>query len=296
MTFLTVLLTAMAIGILVLAALILLPFLGGFLLVRALEILAPLCLTVWFLAHGRKHAPGWEKFQGIRFAHRGLHGPGVPENSLAAFRQAAEAGYGVELDVHLTKDGYLAVIHDSDLTRMCGRSGTVEELTAAELGTYRLTGSGERIPFLEQVLPIFEGKRPLIVELKTAGGNHAALAAAAMECLDRFQADYCVESFDPRCLLWLRQNRPEVLRGQLAQAGRGWKAALWPLCSVRTRPDFIAYRFEDRRAPVVWLLRYLGYHMVWWTIRSQADLDWAENRREPGIFENFVPKEETEGL
>ena len=59
MTFLTVLLTAMAIGILVLAALILLPFLGGFLLVRALEILAPLCLTVWFLAHGRKHAPGW---------------------------------------------------------------------------------------------------------------------------------------------------------------------------------------------------------------------------------------------
>ena len=47
---------------------------------------------------------------------------------------------------------------------------------------------------------------------------------------------------------------------------------------------------------MVWLLRYLGYHMVWWTIRSQADLDWAENRREPGIFENFVPKEETGGL
>ena len=297
MTFLTTVLTVGAVGTLVLAASLLLPFLGGFLLARVLELLLPLYLLLWFLLHGRKKSHGWEKFQNIRFAHRGFHNRSdAPENSLLAFRRAVERGYGAELDVHLTRDGHLAVLHDSALDRVCGVPGIVEDMTAAEVQSCRLLGSAERIPFLEEVLPLFEGKTPLVVELKSAGGNWRELAEKTMECLDRFQTDYCVESFDPRCLLWLRQNRPEVLRGQLAQAGRGWKAALWPLCSVRTRPDFIAYRFEDRRAPVVWLLRYLGHHMVWWTIRSQADLDWAENRREPGIFENFVPKEETEGL
>ena len=84
-------------------------------------------LLVWFLLHGRRDGPGWEKLEGFRYAHRGLHGPGVPENSLAAFRRAAEAGYGAELDVHLTRDGRLVVIHDGDLERMCGVPGRVAE-------------------------------------------------------------------------------------------------------------------------------------------------------------------------
>ncbi|MDY3985512.1 glycerophosphodiester phosphodiesterase family protein [Dysosmobacter sp.] len=302
MTFLIVLLTAGAIGILALAALILLPFLGGFLLVRVMEILTPLCLVLWFLLHGRKNAPGWEKFRGVRFAHRGLHGPGVPENSLAAFRRAAAAGYGAELDVRLTKDGRLAVIHDSDLTRMCGRSGFVEELTAAELSAYRLAGSGEGVPFLEQVLPLFEGKKSLIVELKTARGNHAALAAAAVECLDRFQTDCCVESFDPRCLVWLRRHRPEILRGQLTRnfLKEGTGRSLWQclalttlLCNWKTRPDFVACRFEDRRgcAPALW--RWWGGKLAYWTIRSPRDLRETERAGALPIFEGFVPEEES---
>lgn len=297
MTFLTAILTVGCVGILVVAAVLLLPFLGGFLLARVLELLVPLCLLLWFLLHGRRKSPGWERFQGIHFAHRGFHNRSdAPENSLLAFRRAAERGYGAELDVHLTRDGRLAVLHDSGLARVWGVSGTVEDMTSAELKSCRLLGSAECIPFLEEVLPLFEGKTPLIVELKSAGGNWRELAAKAIECLDRFQADYCVESFDPRCLLWLRQNRPEVLRGQLARGGQGWKTELWPLCSVRTRPDFIAYRFENRGAPVVRLLRHLRFHMVWWTIRSQEDLDWVESRGETGIFENFVPKEDMGGL
>ena len=84
----------------------------------------------------------------------------------------------------------------------------------------------------------------------------------------------------------------EDFAGPAGPERRGWKAALWPFCSVRTRPDFIAYRFEDRAAPVVWLLRHVGFHMVWWTIRSQADLDWVESRGDTAIFEGFAPKEE----
>ena len=117
-------------------------------------------LLVWFLLHGRRDGHGWKKLEGFRYAHRGLHGPGVPENSLAAFRRAAEAGYGAELDVHLTRDGRLVVIHDGDLERMCGVPGRVAEKTAEELAALRLAGSEEHIPLLEEVLPCLpDGRR-----------------------------------------------------------------------------------------------------------------------------------------
>ena len=238
------------------AGVVALPFLGGFLLPRVIGVLVPLGVLVWFLLHGRNHGPGWERLTGVRYAHRGLHTlPDAPENSLAAFRRAAEAGYGAELDVHLTADGRLAVVHDGELLRVCGKNGVVEELTAGELACYRLCGTEERIPFLEQVLEIFENRAPLIVELKTAGGNYAALTKATVTCLDKFRIDYCLESFDPRVLLWLRKNRPELLRGQLTQ--NFWKhpEGLNPflrlvltnlLCNAAVRPDFVACRLEDR--------------------------------------------------
>lgn len=127
---------------------------------KAALIPAGACALTWLTIHGRRDHPGWGKIEHTRFAHRGLHCSGVPENSLAAFRLAAEAGCGAELDVHLTVDGYLAVIHDSDLFRMCGVEARVEDLTAAQLGKLRLEGSGEPVPFLEQVVPLFEGRGP----------------------------------------------------------------------------------------------------------------------------------------
>ena len=302
MTALTWILAVVVIGGLLLAAGGLLLFLGGFFLARLAEILVPFGLLVWFLLHGRKNGRGWEKLQGVRYAHRGFHDkPSVPENSLPAFRRAAEAGYGAELDVHLTKDGRLAVVHDSDLTRVCGRSGIVEDLTAAELAQYRLEGTEETIPFLEEVLPLFAGKAPLVVEIKPSRGNHDILTQAAMECLDRFRTDYCMESFDPRVLVWLRRNRPEVLRGQLSQSY--WKRpegkSLWRrlaltqlLTNVVTRPDYVAYRFEDRKNISVALCRWMGIRTVFWTIRSMADLQAAEAEGALPIFERFDPDKE----
>ena len=155
-------------------------------------------------------------------------------------------------------------------------------LTPAEqLGRLRLAGSGEPIPFLEQVVPLFEGRGPLLVELKTAGGNHAALCEKTMECLDRFGADYCIESFDPRCLWWLRRNRPEVLRGQLTQdfLRRGEDQPLKNrlaltalLCNCLTRPDFVACRYQDRRMAPMALWRLWGGRTALWTIRTPEEL------------------------
>ena len=81
----------------------------------------------------RSGHPGMKDLQGWAYAHRGLHSPGVPENSMAAFKAAVDHGYGVELDVHLMKDGNLAVIHDSLLNRTTGQPGRIEDLTTDEL-------------------------------------------------------------------------------------------------------------------------------------------------------------------
>ena len=85
---------------------------------------APLFLIAPGAATRRQKAP----FYGLNFAHRGLHSrdKAVPENSLEAFRLAAEAGYGIELDVQLSKDGQVVVFHDNTLDRVCGVHGRVQ--------------------------------------------------------------------------------------------------------------------------------------------------------------------------
>ncbi len=81
-------------------------------------------LILFLVAPGKRRDTG--KFERKAFAHRGLHDNpgGIPENSLAAFRRARAHGYGVELDVQLSKDGQVVVFHDDTLDRVCGVWGT----------------------------------------------------------------------------------------------------------------------------------------------------------------------------
>lgn len=247
----------------------------------------------------------WAELCRHRYAHRGLHAEGIPENSLTAFAKARELGFGVELDVHLTLDGELVVIHDSSLGRVCGRSGVVEQLTLAELGECRLMGTDEGVPTLDEVLRLFDASGdttspapPVIVELKTADGNAALLAERTMACVDRYDLSFCVESFDPRALGWLRAHRPDVLRGQLVRSFLGDKdlslarrlGATALLGNVTARPDFIACRFRDRGLPAVRLAcGRLGAHLVTWTIHSEREMLESEAEGAPVIFEGFIP-------
>ncbi len=247
----------------------------------------------------------WAELCRHRYAHRGLHAEGIPENSLTAFAKARELGFGIELDVHLTLDGELVVIHDSSLGRVCGRSGVVEQLTLAELGECRLMGTDEGVPTLDEVLRLFDASGdttspapPVIVELKTADGNAALLAERTMACIDRYDLSFCVESFDPRALGWLRAHRPDVLRGQLVRSFLGDKdlglarrlGATALLGNVTARPDFIACRFRDRGLPAVRLAcGRLGAHLVTWTIHSEREMLESEAEGAPVIFEGFIP-------
>lgn len=251
----------------------------------------------------RRGQSGWEKFAGRRYAHRGLHDirQGIPENSMTAFRRAIDNGFGAELDVHLMSDGQLAVVHDSDLSRVCGKSAIIEDLQACDLKEYPLSGSGEMIPLLPDVLALFEKKTPLIIELKVERGNAAALTDAVMALLQGWEGAYCVESFHPAALLHLKKHYPYVIRGQLSEnflrSGEGGTLA-WPvrailtllLTTFLTRPDFIAYNYIDRSCVSLRLMKHLyGVHEVGWTIRSREALEHLEREGVMPIFEGFTP-------
>ena len=250
----------------------------------------------------RKGHPKWELLKKYRYAHRGFHDkPVIPENSLPAFRRAIEHGFGAELDVHLLKDGTLAVFHDSDLRRCANVDGQIEDLTLEELKQLRLEGTDEQIPTFDEVLALFESATPLIIELKTARGNHHALAKAVCERLDTYKGEFCIESFDPFALIDVKKLRPEICRGQLSMnfckdpSGLPFYKRVIAgnmLLNFLTRPDFIAYKFEDRKALSPTLCRTLwGIQEVSWTIRQKEDLLEAEQAGSIGIFECFDPDE-----
>ena len=243
------------------------------------------------------------------FAHRGFHSkPEIPENSLPAFRRAAERGWGAEFDVHLLSDGTLAIFHDSELERCTGVKGNIEALDFEKMRKLRLEGTDEVIPTFDEVLDIFEHSDnrhgnpcPLIIELKPVG-NIQALVRAVCDRLDSYKGDFCIECFDPRALIALKQYRPEIVRGQLAQdflihdVGLPWYqrrmlANLW--WDKITKPDFVAYQFSDRKNRA--LRRETdkkGIQEVSWTIRSKKEFDAAIAAGCVPIFEGFDPEKD----
>ncbi len=269
------------------------------LVVILLACLAALALCYVLALRGRRNHPGWEKLEGWAYAHRGLHGGGVPENSLEAFRLALENGYGMELDVHLLRGGGLAVIHDSSLKRTAGADVKIEDLAAGNLENYRLEGTDEKIPQLFQVLELVQGKVPLIVELKTEKNNVARLCTAVCNVLEDYEGAYCIESFDPRCIHWLRKNRPDIIRGQLTEnfLKSGGKMPWFlrfclttQLFNFLTLPDFAAYRFSHRkRLGNILCRRIWGIRGVSWTLQTPEEFAIAKREGWLPIFEGFSP-------
>ncbi len=161
--------------------------------------------------------PDTTLFKKRYFAHRGLHdnASDAPENSMAAFRKAVEAGLGMELDVQVTKDGVPVVFHDFKLERICGAPGKIADSTYEELQAYTLCDSKERIPRFSELLEMVDGQVPLIVEIKAETAN-VSCCGIIDSLLRAYRGPYCIESFNPMVLWWFRRNHGDVVRGQLS--------------------------------------------------------------------------------
>ncbi len=242
-------------------------------------------------------------FKGHFFAHRGLHDntSDAPENSLKAFDLACEAGYGIELDVQLSRDGVPVVFHDDTLDRVCGIRGRVADYTFEELHAMPLCGSGETIPSFREVLDLVDGRVPLIVEYKSEDCD-MTVCEITDPLLQAYRGSYCIESFNPLVLLWYRRHRNDVVRGQLSDGYTRipsyrhsvklpmYAAFEYLLFNCVTAPDFIAYNDEYKGNLSRRLCRKLyGSRAVVWTIRSQRQLDDSRGDFDEYIFEGFLP-------
>ena len=119
-----------------------------------------------------------------------------------------------------------------------------------------------------------------------------------MKLLDGYNGLYCVESFDPRVTHWMRKHRPHIIRGQLSENWFHSKAKLpWLLkflmtyhfSNIYTRPDFIAYKFCDRKTFGTEICRKLWHIQgVSWTLQTREEYDLAVEEGWIPIFENFT--------
>jgi glycerophosphoryl diester phosphodiesterase len=238
------------------------------------------------------------------FAHRGLHGPGAPENGLAAFRAAIARGYGIEFDVQPSADGVAMAFHDITLDRMTGRSGPVDAHPAEALAGMALRGGdGAGIPLLRDVLAEVAGRVPLLIEVKDRDGamgpGNGALEDAVIAALEGYGGPVAVMSFNPHAVAHLAARAPHIPRGLVTAP---FHAADWPGLPAATRahlaamPDlartgaaFLSHQADDLHSPHVARARAAGRAILCWTVRSPEQEAAALRHADAVTFEGYLP-------
>ncbi len=234
------------------------------------------------------------------YAHRGLWNEALPENSMAAFKAAKEAGFGIETDVQLTKDKIPVLFHDETLTRMCGVDKRVSELTYLELSSYTLAGSDEKAPTLTEFLELIDGSVPILLELKGVTLD-TELCDVIAPILDGYSGELVVESFNPFLLKRIKELRPSLTRGMLVTSlnKQGMKqqsplrnyilAAM--LTNFLARPNFIAHDMNYPNMLSIFVTTKLfGAPTCVWTVDKNADyVKYLAEEKYP-IFDRFTPE------
>lgn len=243
--------------------------------------------------------PDRSVLKGFHYAHRGLfdNETEAPENSLAAFQKAVDRGYGIELDVQLSKDDIPIVFHDHTLDRMCGVEGRVCDYTVAQLKELHLGNSDEKIPTVKEAMNVIGGQTPVIIEYKPIKGQTKVCKLTEF-LLREYEGTYCIESFHPLAVLWYKFNRPNVIRGQLCMKfGKDeefGKMRYYPLrtlslllTNVLTRPDFISYKWSDYKSLPLKICEKFGAMLVAWTIQSEEAFNEARDHFDLFIFDSI---------
>lgn len=250
---------------------------------------------LWMIAPADKPFPAQMRTD-VLYAHRGLHDGNheVIENSMKAFALAIAHGYGMEMDLQSTRDGYVVIHHDNNTKRVCGVDAVIDQTDYADLP---LLPDGTPLPLFDDFLKLVDGKFPVIIEMKFHT-NYLYTVQTALTMLESYTGEYYIESFHPMIVKYLRKNAPDTLRGQLSSGKLGGE--LKPLSAFLlknlmldflARPHFIAYDFYHDRTPSLKLNRRLFKPVfVAWTIHTQADLDKARKRYDAIIFEGFTPE------
>lgn len=237
-------------------------------------------------------------------AHRALHDKAVGriENSPSAIQAAIEQGYGIEIDLQLSKEGVPMVFHDYALNRLTDETGAVAQRTAAELSRITLTGGTDTIPTLAEVLEQVSGRVPLLIEIKDQDGalgpKVGPLEEATAAALKNYKGAVAVMSFNPHSVSHMATLLPDVPRGLTTC---NYVAEDWPTIPKATRdrlaliPDyetagacFISHQHDELAAERVAELAQTGAKILCWTIRSPEQEEIACKIADNITFEGYL--------
>lgn len=237
-------------------------------------------------------------------AHRGLHDAsrGVIENTLPAIEAAIAHGYGVEIDVRAARGGEPVVFHDAALDRLTRAAGPVAAVSPDALRAIPLRGTGARIPTLDELLTQVAGRAPVLIEIKSDWSGDGSFAIRVAEIMRAHRGYTAAMSFDPAPMAAFRKAAPELPRGLVAE--RFDNANYWNklgavrrftmrnlLSAARVQPHFIAYDIRALPAFAPELgRRMLGWKILTWTVRTEAERIRAARHADAMIFEGFLPE------
>lgn len=224
-------------------------------------------------------------------AHRGLHDKNRTrwENTLSAFAAAAERGYSIECDVHLSADNVPVIIHDADLRRLTGQDGFVWQRTAAELAQLRVGGTADHVPTLQEMLDLVAGRVPIVVEVKGTPGHDAGLVRSVGRLLKAYTGKAAIMSFDH----WLVRDFPTDapgIPGGLTAYGRENQLIEAHFSMLAHDVAFTSYAAGDLPNPFVSFVREkLKMPVITWTVMDQPAVDLTFKYADQMTFEGFEP-------
>ena len=240
-------------------------------------------------------------FTRIPIAHRGLHSPGVPENSLAAAQAAIDAGYGIEIDIQPAAGCVPMVFHDYDLSRLAGDEAYITDISTEDLAGFSLLGSDQHIPTLAEMLRTVAGKVPLLIEIKDQDGRLGDqigdLHRHVAEALQGYDGPVAVMSFNPNTVAAFHEIAPDIACGLTTCA---FPEDDWPMLDEETRDNlaaisdydrsgacFISHDKGDLTNPRVDALKAEGTPILCWTIRSPEQETTARQIADNITFEGY---------
>jgi glycerophosphoryl diester phosphodiesterase len=236
-------------------------------------------------------------------AHRGLHdGKSIVENTALAFAAAVAAGYGVECDLQVTADREAMVHHDAALGRLTEGNERLDALTAAQLKRVAFKGCRDRLMTLGELCDLVAGRSALLIELKSHFDGDRRLVERTADVLSCYRGSAAVMSFDPVQMAALRELKPALTRGLVAESrrprkvqdsnsrSRGAGGTVYLHRVLDLRPQFIAYAMKDLPSMMTVVARKVfRLPILAWTVRSLAEWHAAKPHADQMIFEGFRP-------
>lgn len=222
-------------------------------------------------------------------AHRGLHkGREIPENSMLAFQKAVEKGYGIELDITISKDNQIVVFHDETLNRLCNINGNIEEFDYAFLKKLKLYETDEYIPLFDEVLALIDGKIPLIIEIKKHK-NVGILEDILCDLLNNYKGEYFICSFEKEILTWFKKNKSSLKRGLIFEVNpkkfQKYNKTLFLYKYFKTKPDFISLDYKLLDSSIYSFCVKNNLPIISWTINSKEKYKKVNKKVDSVIFE-----------